>query len=214
MMSVTPEVFIVDDDEAVLLALKRLLTCAGLRVETFASARTFLAHRPHDQPSCAVLDLCMPELTGLEIQRRIHDTDDALSIVFLTGHGDVPTSVQAMKAGAVDFLTKPVDGDLLIDAVKRALMRSHAALDVKRERVAFLARLALLTPRERQVGTLVIQGLLNKQIAWELGTAEKTVKAHRARVMQKLAVGSVAELARLAERTNTLSIADLTSIGT
>jgi FixJ family two-component response regulator len=213
MMNVTSKVFIVDDDEAVLTALKRLLTCAGLSIETFSSAPTFLEQGPHDQPSCAVLDLCMPELTGLEIQQRIHDTDEALAIVFLTGHGDVPTSVQAMKAGAVDFLTKPVDGDLLVAAVNRGLTRSRLALEIKRERQAFLVRIAQLTPRERQVGTLVIQGLLNKQIAWELGTAEKTVKAHRARVMQKLAVGSVAELARLAERTNTLGVADL-SCGT
>jgi len=204
MMPAAYKVFIVDDDEAVLTALKRLLTSAGLSVETFSSARTFLDHLPHDLPSCVVLDQRMPELSGLEIQRRIHERDGALSIVFLTGHGDVPTSVQAMKNGAVDFLTKPVDGDLLIDAVKRALMSSVDALNTIRERDGFLARLALLTPRERQVGSLVIRGLLNKQIAWELGTAEKTVKAHRARVMQKLAVGSVAELARIAERTNTL----------
>jgi FixJ family two-component response regulator len=204
MMSAVHKVFIVDDDEAVLTALKRLLASAGLSVETFSSARTFLEYRPHDIPSCMVLDLRMPELSGLELQRTIHELDGALSIVFLTGHGDVPTSVQAMKNGAVDFLTKPVDGDLLIAAVEGALMRSANALNTIRERDGFLARLKLLTPRERQVGTLVIRGLLNKQIAWELGTAEKTVKAHRARVMQKLAVGSVAELARIAERTNTL----------
>jgi FixJ family two-component response regulator len=204
MMPAAYKVFIVDDDEAVLTALKRLLTSAGLAVETFSSARRFLEYRPHDIPSCVVLDQRMPELTGLELQRKVHALDGALSIVFLSGHGDVPTSVQAMKNGAVDFLTKPVDGDLLIDAVKRGLMRSASALNTMHERDEFLARLALLTPRERQVGTLVIRGLLNKQIAWELGTAEKTVKAHRARVMQKLAVGSVAELARIAERTNTL----------
>ncbi len=204
MMPAAYKVFIVDDDEAVLTGLKRLLTSAGLSVETFSSAHTFLEYRSHDLPSCIVLDLRMPEVSGLELQRKIHELDGALSIVFLTGHGDVNTSVQAMKNGAVDFLTKPVDGDLLIEAVERALRRSADALHTIRERDGFLSRLALLTPRERQVGTLVIRGLLNKQIAWELGTAEKTVKAHRARVMQKLAVGSVAELARLAERTNTL----------
>ncbi len=203
-MPATCKVFIVDDDEAVLTGLKRLLTSAGLSVETFSSARTFLEDRPHDLPSCIVLDLRMPELCGLELQRKLHELDGALSIVFLTGHGDVYTSVQAMKNGAVDFLTKPVDGDLLIEVVEQALRRSADALHTIHERDGFLSRLALLTPRERQVGTLVIRGLLNKQIAWELGTAEKTVKAHRARVMQKLAVGSVAELARLAERTNTL----------
>jgi FixJ family two-component response regulator len=201
----TSKVFIVDDDEAVLTALKRLLAGEGFVVETFSSASAFLEREPHDGPYCLVLDQRMPGVTGLELQRRILETDGALSVVFLTGHGDVPTSVAAMKAGAVDFLIKPVDGDLLIDAVRRALMRSDDALQARRERDEFLARLVLLTPRERQVGTLVLQGLLNKQIAWELGTALKTVKTHRARMMQKLAVGSVAELARLAERTNTLT---------
>jgi DNA-binding NarL/FixJ family response regulator len=127
-------------------------------------------------------------------------------VVFLTGHADVKTSVAAMKAGAVDFLTKPVEEELLLSAVSRAVERSEAAQAGDRERVGFLARLARLTPRERQVGALVIQGLLNKQIAGELGTAEKTVKVHRARVMEKLKVGSVAELARLAERTHTLHV--------
>jgi FixJ family two-component response regulator len=205
----TSKVFIVDDDEAVLTALKRLLAAEGFLVETFSSASAFLGREAHDGPYCLVLDQRMPGVTGLELQQRTLETDGALCVVFLTGHGDIPTSVAAMKAGAVDFLTKPVDGDLLIDAVRRALLRSDDALDARRERDEFLARLLLLTPRERQVGTLVIQGLLNKQIAWELGTALKTVKTHRARMMQKLAVGSVAELARLAERTNTLRPAKL-----
>jgi FixJ family two-component response regulator len=209
----TSKVFIVDDDEAVLTALKRLLAAEGFNVETFASASAFLTRDSHDGPYCLVLDQRMPGVTGLELQQSTLETDGALCVVFLTGHGDVPTSVAAMKAGAVDFLTKPVDGTLLIDAVQRALMRSDDALRARHERDEFLKRLVLLTPREKQVGTLVIQGLLNKQIAWELGTAVKTVKTHRARMMQKLAVGSVAELARLAERTNTLTPMNLRTTG-
>ena len=196
-------VFIVDDDEAVGVAMGRVLRAAGFDVERFTSASAFLGRAAGHPPACVVLDQRLPEASGLEVQRLITD-DSALAVVFLTGHADVPTSVEAMKAGAVDFLTKPVDEADLLGAVGRALERSVARHAASLERAAFLERRARLTPRERQVGALMIQGLLNTQIAWELGTAEKTVKVHRARVMEKLAVGSVAELARLAERTHTL----------
>lgn len=196
-------VFVVDDDDAVARAMGRMLVAAGFETHVFTSAAAFLA-RPDDHgPACVVLDQRMPGVSGLELQRAITE-ESALAVVFMTGHADVPTSVEAMKAGAVDFLTKPVDEARLVAAVTRALERSASVHSASHERRAFLERVARLTPREHQVGALMIQGLLNKQIAWELGTAEKTVKVHRARVMEKLAVGSVAELARLAERTHAL----------
>jgi FixJ family two-component response regulator len=196
-------VLIVDDDEAVGRAMARVLMAAGFEAQVYASAPAFLARPTADRPACVVLDQRMPGVSGLELQRAITG-ETALAVVFLTGHADVPTSVEAMKAGAVDFLTKPVDETRLLAAVTSALERSAQTHAAGRERRSFLERVARLTPRERQVGALMIQGLLNKQIAWELGTAEKTVKVHRARVMEKLAVGSVAELARLAERTSAL----------
>jgi FixJ family two-component response regulator len=195
-------VLVVDDDEAVRVALKRLLRSAGFDVATLDSGAALLDRDPDDEPLCVVLDQRMPGLTGLELQKSLND-DDTVSIVFVTGHGSVPLAVEAMKRDAVDFLTKPVDESRLIDAVSRGLERSGHLARQRRERRLFLDRVAHLTPREHQVGALVIQGLLNKQIAWKLGTAEKTIKVHRARVMEKLAVGSVAELARLAERTQT-----------
>jgi FixJ family two-component response regulator len=198
-------VFIVDDDDAVGTAMARVLRASGFDAQHFNSASAFLNHRTDDRPACVLLDLRMPDVNGLELQKTLTDAQ-ALTVVFLTGHADVQTSVAAMKAGAADFLTKPVEEELLLSAVSRAVERSVATQAGDRERVGFLARLARLTPRERQVGALVIQGLLNKQIAGELGTAEKTVKVHRARVMEKLKVGSVAELARLAERTRTLHV--------
>lgn len=203
MNASTGLVFVVDDDEAVGRAMGRILAAAGFEARVFTSAAAFLARPEGHGPACVVLDQRMPEVSGLELQRAITD-DSALAVVFMTGHADVPTSVEAMKAGAIDFLTKPVDEALLVAAVTRALERSTLAHAASHERRTFLERVARLTPRERQVGALMIQGLLNKQIAWELGTAEKTVKVHRARVMEKLAVGSVAELARLAERTHAL----------
>jgi FixJ family two-component response regulator len=199
-------VFIVDDDVAVGTAMVRVLRASGFEAQHFSSAAAFLDHRTDDRPACLLLDVRMPEVNGLELQQTLADAQ-ALNVVFLTGHADVPTSVAAMKAGAVDFLTKPVEEEPLVAAVTRAIARSTAAQHGDRERVDFQTRLARLTPRERQVGALVIQGLLNKQIAGALGTAEKTVKVHRARVMDKLEVGSVAELARLAERTHTLAVA-------
>jgi FixJ family two-component response regulator len=196
-------VYLVDDDAGVLRALRRLLTAEGLDVETFSSATEFLNRQPMDVPACLVIDQRMPEVTGLQVQQAIRDAGaGSLSVVFITGHSDVPTTVEAMKRGAVDFLIKPVEADALMDAINRALERSAQIVEATQERENFLSRLRLLTPRERQVGARVIRGLLNKQIAWELGTAEKTVKVHRGRLMQKMGVHSVAELARLAERTN------------
>jgi RNA polymerase sigma factor (sigma-70 family) len=198
------KVFVVDDDEPVRRALMRVLKAAGLDVEAFGSGKDFLARAAHDGPCCLVVDQRMPDVTGLDLQRRLVGDLGSIGVVFVTGHGDVRTSVAAMKEGAVDFLTKPVDDEDLLAAVGRALSRSADELTRRSERRAFSNRLDHLTPREREVCDLVVQGLLNKQIAGLLGTSEKTVKVHRARAMEKLGVGSVAELARLMERTGTI----------
>jgi FixJ family two-component response regulator len=202
-MSPDATVFIVDDDAHVSRALARVLSLAGFAVETYASARAFLDRVPHAGAACLLLDQQLPDQTGLELQRLLENdrAARALAIVFLTGHGDVATSVKAMKAGAFDFLTKPVDEAALIDAVQRALDRSARSLSTVRERDQFLARVDRLTRRERQVCALVVRGLLNKEVAWEIGISEKTVKIHRARLVRKLGVGSVAELSRMVERT-------------
>ena len=200
-------ILVVDDDEGVRLAFRRLLTAAGFSVTTLDSGAELRGFDPQEQPVCIVLDHDMPGLTGLELQRSIAP-DSPVSVIFVTGHADVPLSVAAMKAGAVDFLTKPVEADCLIDAVVRGLSRSRLIAAQRLERRAFLDRVARLTTREREVAALVIQGFLNKQIAASIGTAEKTVKVHRARLMEKLGVSSVAELARLAERNQTLAIDD------
>ena len=172
----------------------------GTRVEAFASAREFLARERDDGPGCLVLDLRMPEMTGLELQDALERAGYAIPVVFVSGHGDIPASVKAMKAGAIDFLTKPVQNRDLLQAVERALARDRAARAARAERDAARARMARLTPRERQVCALVATGLLNKQIAAELGTGEKNIKLHRAHVMEKLGVSSVAELVRLVDR--------------
>jgi FixJ family two-component response regulator len=178
----------------------RLLKAAGHVVEAFASPREFLARERYEGPGCLVLDLRMPEMTGLELQDVLERAGHTLPVVFVSGHGDIPASVRAMKAGAIDFLTKPVQNRALLEAIERALARDAAARAVRAERDAARTRLARLTPRERQVCDLVATGLLNKQIAAELGTGEKTIKWHRAHVMGKLGVGSVAELVRLIDR--------------
>jgi FixJ family two-component response regulator len=202
-MSPDATVFIVDDDVHVSRALERLLSLAGFVVETYPSARAFLDRDPHAGPACLLLDQQLPDQTGLELQHLLESDHAAraLAIVFLTGHGDVAMSVKAMKAGAFDFLTKPVDEAALIDAVQRALDRSSRSLSTAREREQFLARVDRLTRRERQVCALVVRGLLNKEVAWEIGISEKTVKIHRARLVRKLGVSSVAELSRMVERT-------------
>jgi FixJ family two-component response regulator len=194
-------VFLVDDDPSVRKGLGRLLQAAGFDIRPFDSPSAFLAAPRPEAPSCLILDQRMPEHTGLELQRLLQPIGDTMPIIFLTGHGDVAMSVQAMKAGAFDYLTKPVDAEPLLEAVTRALEASAKARGRQAARDDFSARVALLTPRERDVCLRVVRGLLNKQIAGELGIAEKTVKIHRANAMAKLAVGSVAELSRLVERT-------------
>ena len=194
-----PLVFLVDDDASVRKSLARLVKTAGYEAELFASVRDFLARAPYDGPCCLVLDVRMPGLTGLDLQEALRVAGQRLSIVFITGHRDVPASVRAMKAGAVDFLTKPVDAETLLAAIREAVARTLT--DRRRQaRVAEVRdRIATLTPREAAVFALVVTGMLNKQIGAKLGIAEKTVKVHRARVMEKMQAGSLAELVRLAD---------------
>ena len=198
--NVTPTVFIVDDDPAVLKSLSRLLRAARLAVVTFPSPRDFLARHDSSLPGCLVLDVAMPGLNGFELQQALIASGHELPIIFLTGHGDIPMSVQAMKRGAVDFLTKPVNDDDLLKAINLALDQDRLQRHMRAEIASIRQRLASLTPREREVLEHVIAGQLNKQTAADLGTAEKTIKVHRARVMEKMKVQSVAELVHLAER--------------
>jgi FixJ family two-component response regulator len=192
-------VFVVDDDDSVRRALGRLLVSAGHRVESFASPLEFAARRPHDGPACLVLDLKMPEMTGLELQERLRAAGHAVPIVFVSGHGDIRSSVQAMRLGAVDFLQKPFEDEALLEVVRQALVRDRADLARRLEVRQAVERWRTLTPRERQVFALVAKGLLNKQAAGRLGTTEKTIKAHRAKVMEKMAAGSLAALVRMAD---------------
>lgn len=190
-------VWVVDDDEFVRRGLSRLLRSAGFAVETFDSALACLDHPQHNGPLCMVLDVRMPDLDGLHVQQALAGRE--AQIVFLTGYGDVPTCALAMKSGAVDFLTKPVDDEVLLEAVGRALARSAEIREKKSARAHARAKVDKLTPREFEVLQRVITGLLNKQIAAEIGAAEKTVKVHRGRVMEKLEADSVAELIRTAQ---------------
>ncbi len=193
-------VFIVDDDPSVRGGLSRLFKSVGLAVETFSSAAEFLERGRGEEPACLVLDVRLPESSGLDLQAELAKAGVAIPIVFITGHGSVPISVRAMKAGAADFLEKPVDEQELLDAAHRALERDRQARRERAEVADLRRRLASLTPREREVLLYVAAGRLNKQIAADLGTSEKTVKVHRARVMEKMEVSSLAELARLAEK--------------
>jgi FixJ family two-component response regulator len=196
----TPTVFIVDDEAPVRKALSRLLRAARFSVAAFASPAEFLAqHDPH-KPGCLVLDLLMPDFDGMELQKALADRGSVLPIIFLTGHGNVPHSVQAMKRGAIDFLTKPVNDEQLLAAIRIAIEKDRAARREQAELLEIQARLARLTPREQEVLRHLITGKLNKQIAGDLGVVEKTIKVHRARVMEKMKVQSVAELVRLAQR--------------
>jgi FixJ family two-component response regulator len=191
---------IVDDDQSVRRGLRRLFKSAGYAAETFASAEDYLTREIFEGPICLVLDVRMPGLNGLGLQETIKSRGGCEQIVFITGHGDVPTATRAMKSGAVDFLTKPFDDVELIEAVKRALVRGKECLRRRAERHHARGRLDKLTPREFEVLRFVIMGLLNKQIAAELNTAEKTIKVHRGRVMQKLGLASVPDLVRFSQR--------------
>jgi FixJ family two-component response regulator len=193
-------VFVVDDEATVRRSLERLLRASGHAVETFATASDFLSRADPGVPCCLLLDIRMPTLTGLDVQRAINDGGRALPIIFMTGFADVEICVLGMKAGAADFLMKPFDEDQLLDAVAAALSRSSEIRAARAERAELEHRLAALTPRELQVFLLVVKGLLNKQIAGRLGTKEGTVKLHRANVMRKLQAQSVADLVRMADR--------------
>jgi FixJ family two-component response regulator len=201
-MSAPPEtlVGIVDDDPSVRKGLARLVKAAGYRVELFASAREFLARPQQEDPCCLLLDVRMPGLTGLELQEALATAGRQTSIVFVSGHGDVAGSVKAMKGGAIDFLTKPVDARELLGAIERAVARASTTQREQARATDVQGRLKTLTAREAQVFALVVTGMLNKQVAAELGIVEKTVKVHRARVMEKMRAGSLAELVRLADQ--------------
>ena len=193
-------IFIVDDDASVRKSLTRVMTSAGYAVETFASARDFLTREPCVGPCCLILDVRMPGLTGLDLQEALAGKGHRMPIVFITGHGDISMSVKAMKAGAADFLTKPFDVENLLEAVQRALTMDVKVLGEEGRTAEVLERVERLTPREMEVFALVVTGMLNKQIAAALGIGEKTVKVHRARVMEKMEAASVADLVRLADR--------------
>ena len=201
-MTISPRslVFAIDDDASVRKGLARLLRSAGYKSEIFESASNFLARPPHSGPSCVIVDVQMPGINGMDLQETLIQRRREEQLVFITGHGDIPMCAQAMKAGAVDFLRKPFRDDELLQCVQNALIRSAEQRRRSAEKNEARRLLDLLTPREFEVMQLVITGMLNKQIAGELGTAEKTVKVHRGRVMQKLGVASVAELVWLVER--------------
>lgn len=201
-----PTVHLIDDDPAVLKGLSRLLRSAGMTVLTYASPSQFMNCRDPDVPGCLVLDIAMPGLSGLQLQQLLTDQGHEPAIVFLTGHGDIPMSVQAIKRGAVDFLTKPVTDADLLKAVTAAIEKDRTQRQARAQIAEIRQRYATLTPREREVLQHVIAGHLNKQTAANLGTAEKTIKVHRARVMGKMKVDSVAELVRLAERASLATV--------
>jgi RNA polymerase sigma factor (sigma-70 family) len=199
-MTRAPVVFVVDDDPSVRSSLKFLLSSVGLQVESFDSAETFLQRKPPDAPSCLVLDVRLRGLSGLDFQRELATRNIRIPIVFVTGHGDIPMSVRAMKAGAIEFLTKPYRDQDLLDAVRIALERDRAIREQEKDLTDLRQRFESLTPREQEVITMVVLGMLNKQIADQLGTAENTVKVHRSRAMEKMNAQSFADLVRMIEK--------------
>jgi FixJ family two-component response regulator len=200
MAEVEPIVFVIDDDPSVRRAIRRLIGSVGLQVELFGSAREFLHSSRPDAPSCLVLDIRLPGISGLDFQRELAVANVHIPIIFITAHGDIPMTVRAMKAGAVEFLTKPFHDQDLLDAIHVALERDRAKRKQEAEIAILVQRWESLTPREREVLPLVVSGLLNKQIAGEIGTSETTVKVHRGQLMRKMGADSLAELVRLAER--------------
>ena len=200
MNAVEPIVFLVDDDQLFRRSTERLIRTAGLNVQPFSSARDFLKSPRPEGPACLVLDVRMPGLSGMDLQRELAQSGFHIPIVFITGHGDIPMSVRAMKAGAVEFLTKPFRSRVFLDAIRAAIERDRSALQKQSETRELRERYQQLTPREREVMTLVAEGLLNKQVAAQLSTTEATVKFHRAHIMQKMCANSLADLIRMVEK--------------